>query len=404
MSGSGFPKLAIAGTAAHLADQLLLAALPLALAASGASAGVISAVVAAQAAAWLVVSLPIGALADRLSRRTILLAGAVLVIAGAILGSVTMRVLGPAPIPLGIAAFICSAGVVMQVLSVFAMLPRIIDSAMLGKANAVLEFGRASVAIAAPLVVGLLIASGRAELPFALSIAAGLLSLVAVIGLAADAQVSADQSRISLLQSVRDGAAFVSDEPILRAIALCAIFWNSAFFAVTAVFAPYAIKTIGLSVEQVAQAWVAYGAGLLLGAAIAPAALKALPTNFLFVFGPVCSFLGAAFAASLAPRYGLWPILVGFFTLGFGPMIWLVLQTSIRQLLTPTHLLGRVAATITTAIYGVRPIAALAAGWVATEYGTVAAIWMAVAFFALSLAAILRAPILAMTTMPARVA
>ena len=92
---------------------------------------------------------------------------------------------------------------------------------------------------------------------------------------------------------------------------------------------------------------------------------------------------------------------IGLFTLGFGPMLWLVLQTSVRQMLTPKDMLGRVAATLTTAIYGVRPIGALAAGAVATGYGTAAAVWLAAALFALSVVAIVLSPAPSLSEMPA---
>ena len=54
-----------------------------------------------------------------------------------------------------------------------------------------------------------------------------------------------------------------------------------------------------------------------------------------------------------------------FFLLGFGPSMWLTTQNSVRQLVTPAAMLGRVNAVIQTAIYGVRPLGALLGGAVA---------------------------------------
>ena len=118
------------------------------------------------------------------------------------------------------------------------------------------------------------------------------------------------------------------------------------------------------------------------------------------MFGPASSLAGVLALAVLAPRFGAPALYVGLFTLGFGPMLWLVLQTSVRQILTPKDMLGRVAATMTTAIYGVRPIAALAAGGVATAFGTPAAVWLAVALFALSVVAILSSPTPGLSKLP----
>ena len=70
MKPNPFLPVAAAATSAHFADQMLLAGLPLLLTASGQPAGAVSFVVAAHAAAWLLVSLPVGAFADVVSRRS----------------------------------------------------------------------------------------------------------------------------------------------------------------------------------------------------------------------------------------------------------------------------------------------------------------------------------------------
>ena len=396
---AGFPTLATAATCAHVADQFALAAMPLILTAAGASPGLVSAVVAAQAAAWLVVSLPAGVLADRLSRRTIMLAGAALILAGAGLGWLATTDGRANAAMMAAAGFLCSAGVVLQVLSVFALLPRLAAGHGIARANATLEFCRACAALSAPFIAGLLVARGQGAIAFLVALVAGAVSLIAVMSLPREPVQAV--GTIALVASIREGARFVWQQPILKAIALCAIAWNSAFFALTAVIAPYAVSIVGASVEEVGRAWAVYGCGLLLGAAVAPAALKTLPTGFLFVFGPASSLAGVLALALLAPRFGVPALYVGLFTLGFGPMLWLVLQTSVRQILTPKDMLGRVAATMTTAIYGVRPIGALAAGGVATAYGLEAALWLAVALFALSVVAILRSPTPGLSELPA---
>jgi hypothetical protein len=55
-------------------------------------------------------------------------------------------------------------------------------------------------------------------------------------------------------------------------------------------------------------------------------------------------------------------ICAAFFIIGFGPSMWLIAQNSVRQTVSPSHMLGRVNAVIQTAIYGVRPLSALIAG------------------------------------------
>jgi predicted MFS family arabinose efflux permease len=394
---STLTRLTVAVTGAHLADQMLLALLPLVLTAAGASAAVVGLVVAAQAAAWLVVSLPAGALADRLSRRTLMVAGAVAVVLGVALLVVASAVGLATPLVLAAAAFLAGSGVVLEVLSVFALLPRLTEGPGIASANARLEFCRAVTALGAPIVAGSAVAMGRVDVALSVAVAGALVSLIAAARLPRD--VPAPGRPTPLLLAIRDGARFVAQEPILRAIAICAIAWNFAFFALTAALAPYALRVVGVSPDVLGQAWAVYAVGLLLGAALAPWAVRRVRTGTLFMFGPGSSALAVALLAGL-PEQGAWPLWVGLFGVGFGPMLWLVLQTSVRQIVTPPDMLGRVAATISTAIYGVRPIGALAAGALAEVAGSPAAIWLAAVAFVVSGAAMAMSPAARLRTMP----
>jgi hypothetical protein len=65
-------------------------------------------------------------------------------------------------------------------------------------------------------------------------------------------------------------------------------------------------------------------------------------------------------------------------------MLYLICQTTVRQLVTPAPLMGRVNATVQTAVYGMRPLGALAGGLVAAHAGVHAALLLIGAAFALS--------------------
>jgi hypothetical protein len=83
------------------------------------------------------------------------------------------------------------------------------------------------------------------------------------------------------------------------------------------------------------------------------------------------------------------PLYIGFFFVGFGPAMWLIAQNSLRQVVAPPQMLGRINAVIQTAIYGVRPIGALLAGTVVGALGPQVGLALALAAFALSFAACL---------------
>ena len=404
MIANPFPKLAIASIAANFSDQMMLALLPLVLVAAGAGAETVSLVVAAHAAAWLVISMPVGAYADAISRRTIMTLGAGAVLAGSTLGGMALVAAARAggivpPSILALAAFAIASGVVMLILSVFALVPKTVAAARLATANATLEFGRATAAISSPIIAAALVTRHMGAVGFGLAFLGGLVALAAARLLPVESPQPG--TGISLFASIRIGAAFVVQQPILRAIALCAIAWNSAFFALTAVFAPYANRELGMSIDAIGWAWSVYGIGMLLGSLAASPMIARLPTSFMFIFGPATSAVAVLIMVLGARRGVTWPVLVAFFGLGFGPMTWLVLQTSVRQIVTPNALLGRVGATITTTIYGVRPIGALVAGQIATAFGAPAALWFSALLFLLSCVFLMMSPAARLREMPA---
>src|SRR4029077_14560295 len=124
---------------------------------------------------------------------------------------------------------------------------------------------------------------------------------------------------------------------------------------------------------------------------------RRLPPLITLIFGPAVSVIAAALFL-LAPTagssgHGFAGAAAGHFLVGFGPMLWLICQTTVRQLVTPAPLLGRVNATVQTAIYGVRPLGALAGGIVAAQAGLQAALLLIAVSFVLSTLVIVLSPL-----------
>jgi predicted MFS family arabinose efflux permease len=381
-----FTHLLTASTAMHAADQLTLAAAPLIAVAAGADPAMIGLIVAAQSVAWLIVSLPAGALADRLSRRSMMIGGAMSAIAGSLMGLAALRMADASLIMLSLACFAAAAGIVIVVLSIFALLPAMIAKPALPRANARIELMRAIVTFGAPSLAAWLVSRGAGEAIFALTALCGAIALVASAALPRDAAAA---SSPPVLAAVRDGARFVIAHPALRAIALCAIFWNIAFFALIGLFAPLATKHLAFDAQAIGRVWSVYGAGLIAGALFASIITARVSLGVLLLFGPAVS-VAAGLIIATASRATPEPLIdFAFFLIGFGPMLWLVTQTSLRQSVTPPELMGRVGATIQVAIYGVRPLGALIAGWVGARWGLGYAAAIPLVFFSLSFASML---------------
>ena len=96
MSSPLFLVLLLTGVAAQFADKLALDTITLAATQAGASARFVGLLVAAQSAAWLLISLPAGVLADRIAPRSLILLGGLLMAAGSAVGAALLAAGQPA--------------------------------------------------------------------------------------------------------------------------------------------------------------------------------------------------------------------------------------------------------------------------------------------------------------------
>ncbi|WP_162915217.1 MFS transporter, partial [Desertibaculum subflavum] len=240
-------------------------------------------------------------------------------------------------------------------------------------------------------------------LGYALAALAAMAGAIAALRLPRGAPVAA-AARPPLATALAEGARFVLDQPLLRAIGLCAVFWNFAFFALIAVFVPYGLDVVGLDARGIGLAQSAAGIGGIAGSLAAAAVLRRLAPRVVLLAGPGLSVVAAGLILSAAPLHSVAAAAAGFALIGFGPMLWLICQQSLRQLVTPRPLLGRVNATIQLAIYGVRPLGALTGGAVAVGFGPTAAIWLVGALFLASFLVPVFSALGRLTAMPAPIA
>jgi predicted MFS family arabinose efflux permease len=370
----------------HAGDQLAMAALPLAaMLVLGGEASLVGLLLAVQASAWLLCSLPAGLAVDRLGRSRVLRLAAALAVAGLTIAAIGAGLRVTALLALG--AFAGSAGTVLFVLAAGSTVPDLVARDSLAAANARLELARAVVTLAAPPVAGLAASLGRPDLAFALAALAAAGGLMALARMPATAAAPAAAGP-GLRAAIAEGARFLLREQLLRGIALCAVFWNMAFFALLAAFVPFALGSLGMSAAAIGLAQGGYGAGLLVGAVAAPWVLARFGPAPVLFGGPAVSVAAPLLLLAATPPTALPASLVALFLIGCGPMMWLICQQSIRQAVTPRPLLGRVGAALQVAIYGVRPLGALAGAMLAQAFGPGAAIALALGLFLLSLGAV----------------
>jgi hypothetical protein len=92
---------------------------------------------------------------------------------------------------------------------------------------------------------------------------------------------------------------------------------------------------------------------------------------------------------------------LSFFLIGAGPVLWVISSTTLRQIVTPAAMLGRVSALITTATFGARPLGSMIAALVAAAYGPEACIVLAAGGFMVQLTIIACSPVARLAVLPA---
>jgi predicted MFS family arabinose efflux permease len=394
-----FQNLAWSNLAAQSAEQLSLAAVPLvAVLMLGAGPGEIGFLAAVQTLPFLLVSMPLGLLADRMSRQRLMVwaegmrAVSLLVLLAMVFASklsiAWLAVLG----------FLGAVGTVGFSVAAPALVPALVPRDALALANGRLELARSAAFTAGPALAGALVAWAGASWAFVL---AAVLSVAAVALLLRliEAPRPPAAPRHPLLE-VKDGARFVWQHELLRPMAITGAVFNISWFVLQAGYVPYAVRVLGLGAQAVGFTLAMYGAGMVVGALLTSRVVARLPFGRAIQVGPAVAVIAAGvMAATLVfPLASL--AALSFFLFGAGPMVWVITSTTLRQSVVPSTMLGRVSAVFLTINSGARPIGAALGGVVGAAWGEPACLLLALAGFALQAVIIFASRVMALHRLP----
>jgi len=389
--------------AAQSAEQISLAAVPIvAVMLLQAGPGAIGLLSTAQTLPFLLLSIPMGVLADRWSRsRLMVLAEGVRVLSLLALwlmvggGAMTLAALA-------VLGFIGAAGTVGFTVAAPALIPSLVPQHQLARANARLELARSAAFAAGPALAGSLVAWAGAGTAFACATVLSTLALLLLLRLPAVPR-SAGPTR-HVLDELRHGAGLVWRDRLLRPVMWTAVVWNLSWLVLQAAYVPHAMRTLGLSADAVGFTLGCYGAGMLIGAVLAMRVMRALPFGAAVLLGPWMSVLAAlVMAATLLWPHG-WLAALSFVLFGAGPLVWVVTTTTLRQTLVPTRVLGQVSAIFLTVNAGARPLGGVLGALVGSLWGEAACIVLAAAGFAIQALVISGSPVRVLRSLPAAAA
>lgn len=380
-----FWRLWGAAAASNVGDGIRLTALPLLIAAITRDPVVVSGVTVATFTPWLLLSLPGGAIVDRVNRRKLiiimqLVRGAAVAVLGAAI------VMGLESVALIYAtAFIIGVGEVFVDSATQAAIPMLVEEVELENANSKLlavEF-ITNDALGGPL--GAWLFAALAALPFFVDGATFMLAAALISRIAAPLQDACDSPRMTMLASIKEGIVFVRRDTLLKGLAMAVAGANLAIGASTSILVLLALEVLGLP-EFGYGILIGVGAvGGFIGAVGARRASRILGRRHAMTLGAALLAIGQLTLGTAANGTVAG---TGLLVSGFGISLFSVVGRSLRQAVTPDRILGRVVTTFRLIGVGAVPIGALLGGIIASAAGIRVPYWIGAAILAVVAAAI----------------
>ncbi len=393
-----FNRLAWSNLAAQSAEQIALAAAPIvAVLLLGVGEGETGLLQTALTLPFVLVAIPAGLLADRISRRR-LMAGAEALRAVALLAILLLIALHWLTLPLlALSGFIAVCGTVVYSVAAPALVPSLVSAQALPAANARIELARTIAFASGPALGGMLVGWLGAAPAFAFAAALSAVAVVLLSGLHEPKRMATP--RRHPLHEVREGAAFVLNHALLRPVFVTQFIFNTGSFLLLAIFVPYAVRHLALSATGVGVTLAMYGVGMVVGALLATRVMRRVSFGTVIGLGPVTGFAAAVTMAltTIVPAAALAGL--SFFLLGVGPILWVISTTTLRQSVTPPSLLGRVSA-INILSYGARPLGSALGAIIGGLSGAEACLYLAALIFAAQALVILMSPAVGLTRQP----
>ncbi|SEG97220.1 Transmembrane secretion effector [Saccharopolyspora kobensis] len=390
---------AIAGS--DFGTQISFVALPLtAVLALGAGAAEVGALTALTTAAFLLIGLPAGAWVDRLPRRAVMITTDV--VRAVLYGSVPVAwLLGALTMPqLYAVALLGGVATVFSEVAAQTFLPELVGRDHLVPANARLMGARGVNQIIGRSAGGFLASAFAAPVVIALDALSYACSAVVLWRIRVAAPAAPARPGSSVWPDVRDGLHHVLGNRVLRPLAIEGALTNFATTLTITVLPVVFVRELRLD-EWVLGVFLAVGGcGALAGAVCA----RALAARFgygrvLWIAGVAASCAGCA-VPLLSSGSGLWFAAAGWAVLTTKTGIGNVLAVSLRQSITPDHLMGRMNATFRFLLTGALAVGGVLAGALGGSAGARAVLWVSAGVFAVTWLAVFLSPLRSLRSLP----
>jgi MFS family permease len=230
--------------------------------------------------------------------------------------------------------------------------------------------------------LGAVVVAASAAAALAGSAVAYLLAALALTTLAGNFRTERTGPPTRLRADVAEGVRYLFGHRLLRTLALCVGLSNLASTATLAVFPLYAVgerSAMELSEAAYGVLLTTSAVGMLVASPFVDRIERRFGT-FTAIFGAICLFAVEPLALALTDEW--LPIAAALVVLGLSNVVWNVLTVSLRQRITPDHLLGRMNAGYRLLAWGTMPLGAALGGVVGELVSVRAVFWVATAIAA----------------------
>jgi len=383
--GGLYWRLWSAATASALGDGLRRVALPLLAVHLTRDARLVALVAAAGTVPWLVFGLPVGALVDRWDRRrTVWIVDLLRTLTVAVLAGAAAAGALSVALSVGLlvaVTFVLGTGEIFAESAALALVPQLVASFQLERANGRLQAGEVTAGQFAGQGLGGVLFALALALPFALDAATFLLSAALVSTLRTPTRPTPAAASLRRLPAeTAEGLRWLAGHRLRILCVLLAVLAavSGAFWAVAAL---YAASILGLGPTGFGVLLAVGAAGSLTGSLLAePLAARLGTAGAIRLALALVTVATAGLAATRSPLVAGALLVVN----GVAVLVWNVVTVSLRQAIIPDRLLGRVGSAYLFIGLGARPAGALGAGLLAHAAGLPAVFAVSAALLAVT--------------------
>lgn len=391
-----FRRFWLAQTISQVSSQISFLAIPLtAILILDATAGQMGILMALLGLPALLVGLFIGVWVDRLQRRPLLIASnigrAAVLVFVPVLAMLDMLSI----YHLYFVTFLHSTLFLLFNVTYRSYLPALVGREQLVDGNSKLELSRSAADIAGPSMAGGLVQLVTAPIAILVQVVGLLISSFTFSTIhATEPEKEAGRDR-RVWREIADGLGFVFRHEILRPLALCAATFGFFNAIVEVAIMLFIVNELGLSAGMVGLVFSAGNVGFLVGALLPARMAHRVGLGRTLILSLVIVGIGDLLIPLATGPYllVLGMVAAGQFGFGMGITIFRVNEVSLRQIVTPDGIQGRMNATMSLMLQGVAPAGSLFGGILATSIGLREAYILGIAGYLLAILWLVFSPV-----------